>query len=356
MTQPLHRLRSALAAADVPALLVNSRANVRWLTGFSGSFGMALVTAEEAVFITDSRYAIQAGEQVVGLPVVSFGAPKTMKDVLAEQLASLGVDQIAFETSNTFAQVRDWERDHAGVAWIPAPNLLAPLRQIKTESEVEKIRAACRLADATLEHLLPRIQPGVAEMDVQIELEFYLRRQGSSVSFEPIVVSGPNSARPHGKATDRRLQSGDFLTIDMGAWVDGYASDITRTFVIGRADDRHREVYGQVLEAQLASIEALKPGTTGVEVDRIAREALDRRDLARHFGHGLGHGLGLEVHDPGSLSPRSQDSILPGQVWTIEPGVYIEGYGGVRIEDDVLVTETGNEILTSFPKDLMELG
>jgi Xaa-Pro aminopeptidase len=199
------------------------------------------------------------------------------------------------------------------------------------------------------------MQPGVSEYDIQLDLEFFIKRQGAEVAFAPTVVSGPNSAKPHGKAGERKLEVGDFVTLDLGAKKDGYCSDITRTFVIGEASERHKEVYGQVLAAQVAAIEALKVGTPANEPDSLSRSILAEKGLDQYFGHGLGHGLGRAVHDYGGLAPSSKDTIEAGQVWTVEPGVYIEGFGGVRIEDDVHVTAEGPQILTHFPKELMVL-
>jgi Xaa-Pro aminopeptidase len=196
------------------------------------------------------------------------------------------------------------------------------------------------------------IQPGVSEYDIGLEIEFFFRRSGAEVGFAPIVASGPNSARPHAHPTERKLAVGDFVTLDIGCKLDGYNSDMTRTFVVGEASDRHREIYDLVLKAEVECIEMLKPGANGRDVDGRAREILDEKDLAKYFGHSLGHGLGRAVHDYGRLHISADQPIEVGQVWTVEPGVYIEGFGGVRIEDDVLVTENGPKILTHYPKDL----
>ena len=355
MTTNLCRLRDQMEEKGVGALLVSDLLNVQWLTGFTGSSGYALVTTREAVFLTDSRYTIQANEEVKGFEVVWFQRPKTFEEFLSEQCARVGVGSLAFETSVSYATWQAWT-EKVPVKWTASPDVLKPLRMVKTAEEVAKIKAACAITDACLEHLVRMMQPGVSEYDIQLDLEFFLRRQGAEIAFDPIVVSGANSARPHGSATEKTLEVGDFVTLDLGAKKDGYCSDITRTFVIGEASDRHREVYGQVLKAQLAAVEAVRAGVSAFEPDRLAREILDEKGLAKHFGHGLGHGLGRAVHDYGALSPASKDTIEVGQVWTIEPGVYIEGFGGVRIEDDVHVTPNGAEVLTHFPKELMVLG
>lgn len=342
-----------MAAAGVPALIVSDLANVQWLTGFTGSFGQVLVTPSEAAFLTDSRYTIQAGEEVKGLPAYSFGSPKKHEEFLREQVERLGITDLRFEPSVSFGTVQKWRAALNGVALdVADENLVSPLRMVKSAEEIEKIAAACKLADACLEHVTRLIQPGVAEFDIGLEIEFFFRRHKAGIAFSPIVASGPNSARPHARAGERRLEVGDFVTLDLGATLDGYNSDITRTFVVGEASDRQREIYEQVLKAQIASIEALVVGGNGKDVDALARRILDEKDLAQYFGHSLGHGLGRSVHDAGRLHFSADQPLEAGQVWTIEPGVYIEGFGGVRIEDDVVVTEAGPRILTSFPKEL----
>lgn len=351
----LERLQSALRSCDCPAILLTDMNNVRWASGFTGSFGQAWVTATDAVFVTDSRYTIQAGEEVKGFDIVSFGAPKKLQDSMEEVVRNLGLQSVMFETSLPYATWTEWRSSFPAVSFVPAADILKPLRMVKTPAEIETIQRACALADACMEHAKRMLQPGVSEYDVGLDIEFFFRRNGAEVGFSPIVASGPNSARPHATPSERKFQDGDFVTLDLGGRLDGYCSDITRTFVVGKASDRHREIYEAVLGAEQAAIAAIRPGMTGKEVDAVARGFLEDRGLAQYFGHGLGHGLGLQVHDPGGLSGRSTDVIEPGQVWTIEPGVYIEGFGGVRVEDDVVVTADGAEVLTHSDRRLIEL-
>ncbi|HEY0867278.1 MAG TPA: Xaa-Pro peptidase family protein [Fimbriimonas sp.] len=351
---PLSQLREKMREAEVPALLVSDPTNVGWLTGFSGSYGRVVVTPDRAVFVTDSRYTIQAGEEVREMPVASFSNPKDGDEFLAEQAKELGVTTLGFDASTvTYAWFEKLRDKFAGVELTPAKDLFASLRMVKSEGEIDKVRQACGVAGAAWEHIQRMVQPGVTEYDLMLDLEFYIRRQGAGVAFDTIVVSGERSARPHGKPSEKKLEVGDFVTFDFGATIDGYHSDITRTVVVGEASERHREIYRRVLTAQLAALDAMKPGVEAREIDRIARESLG--DLAPHFGHGLGHGLGKVVHDVGRLSPTSEEVLAPGQIWTVEPGVYLEGFGGVRIEDDVLITTDGIEILTKSPKDLLVL-
>lgn len=352
----LTKLREAMAREGVEAMLVTDYTNVGWLTGFTGTFGRVIVTPTDSLFITDSRYTIQAAEEVADIPVVTFASPVNGDDFTAKELHTLGVTRVGFEAAtNTYSTWEDWTKKFAGIELVPVRDILSELRMIKSPSEIEKIRKACGIADAAFDHIRRIIQPGVSEMDILLDLEFFIRRQGAEVAFPSIVVSGERSARPHGKPSEKKLEVGDFVTMDFGARVQGYNSDITRTVVVGKASDRHREVYETVLEAQMEALHAIRPGHLARDVDKLAREILDTRDLAKYFGHGLGHGLGRVVHDGGRLSPTSEDVIQPGQIWTVEPGVYIPGFGGVRIEDDVLVTETGIEILTHSTKELLVL-
>ena len=352
----LERLRGAMREKDVPAILVADATNVGWLTGFTGSFARVIVTEGETRFITDSRYAIQAAEEVPDLPVATFASPVKGEDFIVEQVREMGLSALTFEgETTTYSDFSDLQEKLSGVAFTAAPDLFGELRMVKRDEEIATIRKACAITDACFGHLTRLIGPGLTEYDVQLELEFYLRRAGAALAFEPIVVSGERSARPHGKASEKVLEVGDFVTMDFGARVDGYNADLTRTVVVGEATDRHREVYAQVLRAQLAAIDAIKPGVRAADVDALARRILDEKNMAQYFGHGLGHGLGRHVHDGGRMNATSEDVLAEGQVWTVEPGVYLPGFGGVRIEDDVAVTETGVEVLTASPKALLVL-
>ena len=226
---------------------------------------------------------------------------------------------------------------------------------IKSAEEVAKVRHCCGISDKALEMLLTKVRPGVSELELFWAFEDFLREHSATSAFAPIMVSGLKTARPHGSPGEKLIEKGDLITFDLGACVDGYNSDITRTVVLGPASDRQRETYEQLLKAQCACVEAMKPGINGKDVDGLARTVLDEKDLAQHFGHGLGHGLGALVHDTGRLSPTVDQDIEVGQIWTIEPGVYIEGFGGMRIEDDIVITENGCDVLTAFPKHLIEI-
>lgn len=350
----LDHMRSALAASGAPAFIVTDLANLRWLTGFTGTFGQAIVSASAAVLISDSRYTLQAAEQAPDFAVRTYANPVDGVDVLLEELRAAGIDRPAFDKANvTVATLQRWEAKLTGMTLGAADDPIGRLRAVKDAGEVTLIRRACRLADQCMEQLLGRIRPGVTEKELAWEIEVFFHSQGAGMAFPAIVVSGERSARPHGVPSDKPLEAGDFVTFDFGASVEGYCSDITRTVALGCPSDRQREIYAEVLKAQLAALAAIAPGASGKAVDGVARGSLEQAGLAQYFGHGLGHGLGALVHDAGRLSPTMDWTLEPGQVMTVEPGVYIEGLGGVRIEDDVLVTTDGCEILTRFPKELI---
>jgi Xaa-Pro aminopeptidase len=334
------------------AVLVSQIDNVQWATGFTGSNGFLLLTPTEERFVTDGRYTLQAKEQLPGTRVEIYNPGMDPNEFLAANAREMGVSGIGFEAdAMTFAAHRKLAEKFNGIELVPVEDLFSELRVVKSDDEVEKIRAACRLADACFEHVQRMIQVGVSEYDISLDIEFFFRRNGAEIAFPPVVVSGARSAFPHGRATEKKLESGDFLTLDFGAKLDGYCSDITRTVLVGEATERHREVYDRVLKSQLTALQAMRPGVKASEVDRVSREAMG--EYAKYFTHGLGHGLGRLVHDAGRMNSTSETVLAPGQVWTVEPGIYIPGFGGVRIEDDVVVTKGGIENFTLATKDLL---
>lgn len=346
----IERLQAQLAEKDIECLLVSENANVNWATGFTGSFGFILVTPTAARFVSDSRYTLQAEEQVGSLmPTFTFAAPATVESFLAGHLKEMGVSRVSFEAAHvSYATFEKWRDAFAPLELVSAPDLIGSLRMVKSADEIEKTRAACKLADACWTHVSRLVRPGISEYDLGLEIEFYFRRSGAELAFDPIVVSGERSARPHGRPSEKLLERGDFVTFDFGAKLEGLCSDLTRTIVVQEATDRHREVYDLVLQSQLAAMNLMKPGASGKDVDAEARRVMG--DHAKYFGHGLGHGLGRVVHDGGRLGTSSTDVLAVGQIWTVEPGIYIPGFGGVRIEDDIVVTEDGIEVLTHSPK------
>lgn len=357
MALRVDRLRARLRELRLPAALIMEPMNVGYLSGFTGSTAALLATPESAVFITDSRYTTQARRECAGLEVVMASGSGTYHAAIQEQIQRLGARQVAVEAD--YLSVAEYQRlgeKLQGVELKPVCELVDVLRQVKDEDELRTIRVACGIADRAFEFVLTLLKPGAVEREIAAELEFFLKRAGSEKeAFDTIVASGERSALPHGRAADRALREGDFITFDFGARVDGYNSDLTRTVVLGSAGEKQREVYGVVLEAQLAALAAIRAGASGKQVDAVARDVIAARGYGDHFGHSLGHGLGRKVHDHRALTPHHDVTLETGMVVTVEPGVYLEGWGGVRIEDDVVVTQDGCEILTFAPKELIEI-
>lgn len=353
----LEALRKAMAALDrrPGVLIVTSPENRRYMTGFTGSSGAAVITADKAIFITDFRYLDQAALECPGWEIVRQGP--VLADTVAEVLNRLGEERVGFEREQaTFAWYEDLATRLKGFDLIPVGPVVERVREIKTEDEIELIREAASLTDKTLGEVIPLLRPGVAERDVALEIEYRMRKLGADgAAFPTIVASGVRSAMPHGRASDKVLAAGDFVTIDMGAAYKGYCADLTRTFVLSHVTEEQKKVYDLVLEAQEKSLAGVKPGRTGKEVDAVARDIISAAGHGEHFGHGLGHAVGLAVHEGPRLAPTSDRVLEPGHVVTVEPGVYVTGWGGVRIEDLVVVRTDGCEVLSKFSKQLMVL-
>lgn len=347
MTQ-LTRLRDEMRQRGLDALWVSRPANVRYLTGFtSPADGKVLVTQERATLYTDARYTVQAAEESA-LPQFIARPPATYEHAAAD----VGRGVVGFEADHlTVAGLEELEAAWPDTTLKAAPGLVEELRSCKDEREIGAIRAAQALADRVYAEVRPMIQAGVREADIALEIEQRLRRAGATNAFDVIVASGPRGAMPHGTASDRVMQDGELVTIDMGACLNGYNSDMTRTVAIGTPTDEMRRVYGAVLEAEEAAVQAVKPGARAADLDALARGILERHGLAEAFAHSLGHGVGLMVHEAPGLRGTSEDVLKPGMLVTIEPGAYLPGVGGVRIEDLVLVTEDGHEVLSQAVKE-----
>jgi len=352
----IEALRAALDAAGLEAMLVASGVNRRYLSGFTGTAGALLFTPRGQYLLTDFRYVTQAPLQAVDYEVVEHA--QDMMDTVKALLAEAGVTRLGFEERHvSYADWSSWSKALAPVELVPVDGLPEKLREKKDDDEIAVIREAAKLADAAYAHILHFVRPGVTELDLAAELESFMRKNGATgPSFDTIVASGERSAMPHGVASDRKLQSGEFVTFDFGVLYRGYCSDLTRTIVVGEATDRHREIYGIVLEAQEHALANIRPGMTGREADALTRDVITRYGYGEFFGHGTGHGIGLEIHEAPRLSQRSDTVLEPGMVVTVEPGIYIPGFGGVRIEDDVVVTESGIHVLTSSPKAFFATG
>ncbi|CAI6055163.1 M24 family metallopeptidase [Cohnella sp. JJ-181] len=352
------KLREELAGLGGDAMLVTSDLNRRYLTGFTGTAGVLLVTAAGAVLLTDFRYTEQATAQAGGVEIAEH-SPAGYHAMVAERLRGEGVRRLLFEDGSvSYAAYTVLKERLAPAELVPAGRVLERLRAVKEASELAVIQEAADIADRTFAHILDFIKPGVKESDIALEMEFYMRKLGASgTSFDTIVASGERSAMPHGVASDRAIGAGEFVTLDFGAYYKGYCSDLTRTVVVGPATDRHREIYDIVLEAQLHALERLKPGMSGREADALTRDIITRYGYGDQYGHSTGHGIGLDIHEEPRLSYSAPDTILlPGHVVTVEPGIYVPGFGGVRIEDDVVLTDDGIKILTRSPKELIVLG
>jgi len=354
----LAALADGLTAAHLDGLLVTSLPNIRYLTGFSGSSALLFVTVRDVVLITDFRYQTQVAGEVGGLARVSI-EPQSLWTGLWQQLSQISnLEVIGFESGHLLH--RDFQRLlEAGARWQwrPTVDLVETLRERKDPTELALIEAANGIAIRALERTLPQLRIGMTELEVAGVLEKALRDEGSEgFPFPSIVASGPRSALPHARSTSSRVESGDFLLLDFGAETQGYCADITRTFVMGQAATEQRAVYDVVRAANESAARGVRAGMTGRDADAIARDYIQQRGYGDLFGHSLGHGLGLEVHEAPRLARTADGALAEGAVVTIEPGIYRPGWGGVRIEDDVFLGPDGPKILTSFTHELIELG
>lgn len=354
----LAALRSALAEAGLDAILVTSGKNVRYLTGFSGSSALLVVARDEAVLITDFRYRSQAQAEVGPNARVEIEGVSLWGRLWTVLPGLNDVVHVAFDSASlTHA---DYQRlvDHAGHwQWRPTTGMVEGLRQSKDPGELASIRRAVEIAESALTATIPDIQVGLSERQVGARLEHALRERGSEAHpFETIVASGVRSALPHARCSDRTLAQGDLVIIDFGATFAGYCSDITRTFIVGRPTAAQRDTYAVVREAGLTASGGVRAGMRGSDADALARDYIERAGLGAEFGHSLGHGIGLEVHEAPRLSKAADAPLPSGAVVTIEPGVYRDGWGGIRIEDDVVLTPDGPVVLTTLSRDLTEIG
>jgi Xaa-Pro aminopeptidase len=346
---------AALATRKIDALLVTSLANVRYLTGFAGSSGMVLATPTGTHFFTDPRYGTDASRSVTCKVHI---AKRPLTDAVAGIIKRNHLKKIGFEPEwmNVEQHGKLKKKLPTGVSLRPEGGIVEDLRAVKSPTEIEQIRRSVRVNSEAYYRTLGRVRLGMRERDVATELDYQMRVHGAEgPAFETIVAVGARSALPHAHPSDRRLEENELLLIDMGAFVDGYASDMTRVSFLGFPPKRIRTLYNAVAEAQQAAMGAVRAGVTAARVDGAAREVLKRHELERNFVHSTGHGLGLEIHEGPKIGKKEKTKLRAGMVITIEPGAYIEGLGGVRIEDTVLVTEHGCEVLTPTSKELVNL-
>jgi Xaa-Pro aminopeptidase len=354
VTDRAARLVERLPAMEADAIVVTNLVNVRYLTGYTGSNGVAVIGPETRAFLTDFRYREQAAVEVED----SFDRRISALDLLAgvSEVLPAGLRRLAFEDGHMTVRARTHLREllPETIELAPAGDPVEELRAVKEPEEIERVRAASELADAALRQIMAEGLVGRTEVAVADSLERAMRAQGATaLSFPSIVAAGPHGALPHARPRDVEISAGELVVIDWGAELDGYNSDCTRTLATGELDDESHAVYELVLEAQLAGLGAVRAGVSGRDADGAARAVIDGGGHAEQFGHGLGHGVGMEVHEAPRLSQRSDSVLASGNLVTVEPGVYLPGRLGVRIEDLVAVTQSGCEILTGVPKELI---
>jgi len=357
MNARLSALRQKMAEQKLDALLVTQAENRRYLSGFTGSAGYLFITATQAYLATDSRYWEQVGQQAPDFTLAKIEAGKS-NQLFADLVRAAGATRVGYEAGDvTVASYRELQkalrpdRARAIARLVPTKGLVEGLRAIKDAAELALIEQAVALGDAAFAYGVQRMRPGMTEKQAAWEIERYLREHGAEgVAFELIVASGPNGAMPHARPSERVIQAGEPIVIDMGCRIDGYNSDLTRTIVLGEPGEKFREVYAIVLQAQLAAEAALRAGPKGKEIDAVARQVIVEAGYGDYFGHGLGHGVGLAVHEEPGLGKLGEKPLQPNMVCTIEPGIYLPGEFGVRIEDMAVVTADGCRVLTKAQK------
>lgn len=352
--QRLVRLFEMMDTGGFDGIIVTKPENRQYFSGFTGSAGLLLISRHSQKLLTDFRYIEQAKQQAPLYQVVRHGA--ALVDTLAENCQDMGILRVGFESD--FVTWELYQKLVEGLTTIELkPVKLDALRMVKDQSELELITKAVEIADFAFNQALKIIKPGITELEIALELEYQMRRLGAEKpAFDTIVASGARGALPHGQASNKAIEAGDFITMDFGAVYQGYHSDMTRTVVAGAATDKQREIYNIVLSAQLAGVNAVKAGKTGKEIDAVSRQIIADAGYSEHFGHGLGHGVGLFIHEEPRLSPLGEVVLAEGMVVSVEPGIYLPDWGGVRIEDLVVVSATGCTILTASSKDLIEIG
>jgi Xaa-Pro aminopeptidase len=350
------RIQELLQKLSIGAVLISNGNNMRYISGFAGETGYLYISGKRHAVVTDFRYTIQAEMEAEGYEVITIGNGG-YEEALNDVLRTDGITRLGFEAEDILYASYRKLRDKLDVEeLLPIGNEITAMRRIKTPRELELIRQAEAIGDQVFTEILTFIKPGMSELEVAARIEYLLKLKGAqSLSFPAIVASGVNSSMPHAVPTKKKLEPGDFLTMDFGCVYEGYCSDMTRTIVIGKATEKQKEIYNTVLEAQLAALDFLKAGYKGREVDKVARDIIYGAGYEGCFGHGLGHSVGLHVHENPRLSMMEDDVIEAGMTETVEPGIYIKGFGGVRIEDLVAVTETGCENFTFSDKSLIEL-
>ncbi len=354
MKERIEKVQQLMKEENIDGLLIDSDVNRFYLTGFTGTAGRLLFTGANSYFITDFRYTQQAEQQTAGYEILEVN--QNVEEEIGKILNKDNVRKLGFEARTISFDQFEKYKEKLNVELVGTRDLIAGLRVIKNRDELEKIKKAVEITDLAFRHICDYIKPGLSEREVALELEFFMKKNGGQKnSFEFIVASGKRSSLPHGVATDKKLEMGDFITMDFGTIYKGYCSDMTRTVILGEPTRKQRKIYEIVLKAQLEVIDKIKAGLTGKEADALARDIIAEAGYKERFGHSLGHGLGIEVHESPRVSYKNDDNLKPGMVVTDEPGIYIPDWGGVRIEDDLIITEEGCQVLNSSPKELIVL-
>ena len=351
------RVKELWNGSTTEAVLVSDGYNMRYLSGFQGATGYLFLSCSRKVLLTDSRYTTQAREEAVDFEIIEAGAGAGYGDILTDLIQQTKVTGVIFEDLHMiYADFMRLKEKCGDIKWIEAGDRLNRLRLIKTEEELSSIAQAEAIGDKVFKRILEEIKPGVTELEIAAKIEYYMKEEGASgTSFDTIVASGLHSAMPHAIPSEKRIEKGDFITMDFGCVYEGYCSDMTRTVVVGKANEKQRKIYGIVLEAQKAALAVIKEGLTGSQIDAVARDIIEKAGYGGNFGHGLGHGVGLFIHEEPRLSPKCHEVLKEGMIQTVEPGIYIPGFGGVRIEDLVAITKEGCKNFTYSPKELIEL-
>lgn len=351
------KLEKLLEAKWLDAILVSDGYNMRYLSGFTGATGYLLITKNSKTLFTDSRYTIAATAQAPDYTVVEVDAARDYCAAINKVLEAENIESLGFEALQVrYSTYESFKTRLIVKELIPLTGELTDLRRIKNAEEIALHRQAEHIGDIAFEEILKEIKPGMTELEVAAKLEYIMKMNGADkLSFESIVASGINSSKPHAEPGRKKIEAGDFLTMDFGCVYQGYCSDMTRTIVVGKASEKQKEIYNTVLAAQLAVLDMLKPGLKGKEYDKVARDVIYNAGYEGYFGHGLGHSVGLEIHENPRFSMTEEDIVEAGMIMTVEPGIYIPDFGGVRIEDMVVMTESGYENLTHSKKELIEL-
>lgn len=351
----LGNIRRKMASLDIDAVLVTKRVNYVYLSGFTGTAAILFISRERAALLTDFRYVEQASMQAPDYEIIRYTSDQFGE--INRLLKSEGIKRLAFEDCHlSYKQYMQYSEKLETDEFVPLGGIIEELRSVKDQTEIGLIRKAVDIADGVFTHILGFIKPGITELDIAYEMEYYMKRLGAEgPSFETIVASGKRASMPHGVASEKKLEQGDVLTLDYGAIYKGYCSDITRTIFIGKPDEELEKIYRIVLDANRKGLESVKSGILAKEADLAARDFINEAGYGDNFGHGLGHGVGLEIHEDPTLSIRGDMVLKDGMVVTVEPGIYIPDLGGVRIEDMVVVNGENALVLTGSPKEMIIL-